>query len=123
MADALKVEGAARLRRDLARAGVDLNDLKAVHRQVAALVAAAADPPRRSGRLAASVRPGATRRAAIVRAGGARVPYAGPIHWGWPKRGIKARPFIAAAAQDTEAQWYGLFLAAVEDIIEQVQGA
>jgi hypothetical protein len=41
--------------------------------------------PKRSGKLAASIGGGATARYAYVKAGTAkRVPYAGPINYGWP---------------------------------------
>jgi hypothetical protein len=40
-----------------------------------------------------------TARAGVVRAGKKSVPYAGPIHWGWPKRNIKANPFLSKALE------------------------
>lgn len=51
--------------------------------------------PRRSGRLANSVKAVNSARYSAVRAGtGKTVPYAGPIHYGWPARGIRPRPFL-----------------------------
>lgn len=50
--------------------------------------------PRRDGDLAGSIRAGATQRSGVVRAGKAAVPYAGPIHFGWPARNIRPQPFL-----------------------------
>ena len=120
----LKVEGAARLRRTLKAAGVDLSNLTDAHREAAALVTSRArgTAPRRSGALAGSVRGSGTKTQAVVRAGGARLPYAGPIHWGWPSRGIEPQPWITEAAQATEPQWFGIYDQAVNEALDQVKG-
>jgi hypothetical protein len=76
-----------------------------------------------TGRLAGSERPAGTASAAIVRAGFASTPYAGPIHWGWPKRHIKAQPWIYDAATSTESQWTATYMAALEHIIDTIEGA
>lgn len=121
-AAALRVQGGARLRADLKRAGVAVEDLKAAHKKVAELVRdeAVRDAPRRSGRLAADVRPAGTQREAVVRLGRKSVPYAGPIHWGWKKRNIAAQPFVWAAAQSTETRWTRTYLDALETIIDAI---
>jgi hypothetical protein len=88
-------------------------------------VVRAAEPtaPRRSGALAATLRGSGTQAAAIVRAGRGSVPYAGPIHWGWPARHIPAQPWIYDAAQRSTEQWTGLYLTALEKIIDGIEGA
>jgi hypothetical protein len=95
---AVKVTGLRRLARELKKAGVDLADLKKLGLAAAELVKQEAEPdvPRgATGRLAASMRVGATARAGFVRIGSAsKVPYAGPIHFGWRKRNIRPRPFL-----------------------------
>lgn len=120
---ALQVDGARQLRTALKRAGVDVQDLKDAHRQVAELVAQRSAPraPRRTGRLAATVRPAGTQSAAIVRAGRASVPYAGPIHWGHPSRGITAQPWLAEAAERTQDTWETTYLQALEAIVRTVE--
>lgn len=50
-----------------------------------------------SGALRATIRPAATRRGAKIRAGSARVPYAGPIHFGWKSRNIRPNQFLYRA--------------------------
>lgn len=123
--DPVRVEGAAQLRRTLKGASKDLLKQMAVtHREVSGLVATQARPaaPRRSGALAASLRPGGTATKAIVRAGGAGVPYAGPIHWGWAARSIPANPFIAQVVDTNETQIVEAYTARVDDILDQVKG-
>lgn len=121
----VSVEGARTLRRTLKAAGVGLQDLKDAHAAVARLVVTAAAPnaPHRTGALAATTRPAGTQTAAIVRAGFASVPYAGPIHWGWPSRHITARPWLYEAAVDSQEQWTGVYLSALQQIIDTVEGA
>lgn len=121
----LQVVGGRELRRAFDRAGVDVQDLKDAHRAVAELVKDAADPrtPRRTGRLANSTRAAGTKSAAIVRAGGARVPYANPIHWGWPARHIAAQPWVSEAAEDTEPRWADEYMAALDAVIQAIEGA
>lgn len=120
----VEIEGARRLRSTMRRAGLDLEDLKAAHARAAQIAsnAAAARAPVRSGTLAGTVRSSGTKTAGIVRAGFARVPYAGPIHWGWPARGIPANTFITDAAQDTETVWLAIYEKAVESAIDQIKG-
>lgn len=116
--------GADRMRKTLKAAGRDLADLREPYLNASRKVAAAAGPrtPRRTGRLAASIRPGASRAGGVVRAGGAKVPYANPIHWGWPKRGIKAQPWLSQAAQATEPDWIKDFMEELDQAVEQIAG-
>lgn len=122
---ALEVDGLATLKRSMRAAGVSLQDLKDAHNQVAQMVVRAASPnaPRRTGALASSTRGTGQAGAAVVRAGRASVKYAGPIHWGWDKRHIKAQPWIYEAAIDSQDQWTGLYLRALQHIIDSIEGA
>lgn len=83
--------------------------LKAANNEAAKIVANQARRDatfkgRSTGRLVRSIRPMSTVTTAIVRAGGANVPYAGPIHWGWYYdkhyfiyKNIAPNPFLAKA--------------------------
>ena len=106
-APTVQVVGAKELRKTMKAAGDDLGDLKDVHQAVGQLVVGVAQglAPKRSGALAGSIR--ATRQAGgvAIKVGSARIPYANPIHWGWPKRNIEAQPFLSDAATQSEAQW------------------
>jgi hypothetical protein len=120
----VKVEGARELRATLKAAGDSFADLKAANAAAAGIVApvAAGRAPVRTGRLAATVRPAGTKVAAIIRAGRAAVPYAGPIEFGWPSRNIEPQGFIVPAARDTEPQWTEVYWAAINRIIARIRG-
>lgn len=123
-APVVTIAGLPRLRKALREAGESLDDLKDSNAAVASLVAgvAAARAPRRTGRLAASVRGNRAVGRAQVIAGGAALPYAGPIHWGWPARGIEAQPFASSAAVDTEPTWLSIYAAELQRIADKAGG-
>lgn len=118
------VDGLPKLRRALRQLEQDADDLKDANARAAAVVAAAAAAraPRRTGTLAGSVRGSRAASRASVRAGGARVPYAGPVHWGWPARGIKEQPFIVDAAQATEPIWLPAYERDLARAVDKVGG-
>lgn len=121
----VRVEGASRLRRTLRDAGDDLTDLKDAHRAAALIAARAAVRfvPWRTGRLAGSIGWRGTASAGTIRAGTrSRVPYAGPIHWGWPKRGIEPQPFLTDGAQASEPTWLPVFEKTIDKAISKVKG-
>lgn len=120
----VRVDGLRRIRADLRRAGEDTQDLKDANAAVAALVAREAAPraPKRTGRLAGSGRGNRAVGRATVTWGGAAVPYAGPIHWGWTARGIEPQPFITDAAEATQARWLAMYLADVSEAFDRLDG-
>ncbi|MGW0247922.1 HK97 gp10 family phage protein [Nocardia goodfellowii] len=119
-----RVYGSSQLQRTLKRAGVGMDDLKDLHKQGAELAAARARiiGPRRTGRLVGTVRVSGTARAGVIRMGNTATPYANPIHWGWPARGIEANPFVTRAAQETESEWVDLYERRSKELLDQVRG-
>lgn len=127
-APGLGVIGGKKLRSTLRKAGADMKELKEVHKKISGIVIRETTAPYRDGYLDASIRPGATKATAIVRAGNNRqgktaVPYANPIHWGWPRRHIKANPFLSIAAQRSEPTWFIVYTREIENIINRIKGA
>lgn len=120
----VEVEGARELRASMKRAGEDLGDLADAHAEVAAQVAAAssAAAPRKSGNLAGTVRGNRAKTSAVVKAGRASVPYAGVIHWGWPRRNIAAHPWMTDTAKATEPAWTETYLSAIRRIVDRIHG-
>jgi phage gpG-like protein len=126
-----RLTGTADVRRALRRAGGAplLDELKGEHKQLAETVMRAASnlAPHRTGRMAASMRPSGTRTMATVRAGGARLRYAGVIHWGTPPSRtvkpmhIEANPFIALAAQRTEPEWSAHYEQALARLMRRIE--
>lgn len=104
--EAVRIEGASELRRALRDVAGGLADLKDAHREVGQIVAdrATTIAPRRSGRLAGSVRAARQASGAIVRAGRSSLPYAGVIHFGWPAHNIEPQPFLYDALDDRRNQ-------------------
>lgn len=81
----VEIDGLNAALRALRSLGVEVNDLKAVFAAVSteARTVMAGFVDSRSGALARSLKPNRAQNKAIVRGGGARVPYAGAVQWGW----------------------------------------
>ena len=101
MAPIVKIEGAAELAKQFRAAGGMVRDLSGAHRAIARelLPDAKHEAPSRSGRLARAHRAKGTRSSASIAAGGARVPYAGVIHFGNPTK--KTYPARSGASRAT----------------------
>lgn len=123
----IRVEGGRQLRASMKRAQPELLDeLKDTHDRVAVFVSTAARPrtPRGlTGRLGASVRGSGTKTAATIRAGRASVKYAGVQHFGWPAHNIEGHPWLTDTAQATEPTWSEMYGAAVQRVLNTIQGA
>lgn len=117
--------GSAEVARTLRKAGVSLDDLKDANQRTGDIVAGSArvTAPRRSGRLRSSIRSARQARRVRVTAGGARVPYAAVIHWGWPRRHIAPQRFVIDAARRTRRRWLAEYDRAVEAELRKVKGA
>lgn len=126
MADtAVHIEGLNRFIQTCKAAGVDMSEFAEASRNTASIVTfgAMSRAPKRSGNLAASIRSGKGKNRVVVYAGGASVPYAGPIHWGWPGHGISDNPFILNAMRESEPVWTGYYERELEKIVSQIKGA
>ena len=119
----IEVVGGRQLRASLKRCGADLDDLTdaSTSGSERRRSSRGSTRPRRTGALAATVRGSGTKTRAVVRAGYARVPYAGPIHWGWPAHGITAQPWLVDAAVDSQPAWLPAYLAAVKAAVGKVE--
>lgn len=96
----VRVEGAKELSRAFRAAGGTAKELSAAYRAIARELVPPAQreaPVGPTGRLAASTRGLGQRTRAILSAGSARVPYAGPIHFGNPT--VKTFPAHKAGAR------------------------
>lgn len=93
----VRVEGLRKAVRALDQAGVDAGDIRRLMHDIGLIVVNAAMPPRVSGTLASTIRAGKGKTKAVVRAGGAKAPYAGVVHYGWPARHIAPQPFLSDA--------------------------
>lgn len=99
-----KVEGLTSVVRALSELGLEVDDLKDAFSEIAKQGAETASryAPRKSGRLAADVRGNRAKSKAVVTAGRASVPYAGPINYGWPGRHINPSLFMQRADEEMQ---------------------
>ena len=95
------------------------NDMKETHRRAGQIVVdgAARLVPVRSGALLASLKSAPTQRQGRVRVGSAAVPYAGPIHFGWPARNIQPNPFIYEVLDGRRQEVYALYAERISQLI------
>jgi hypothetical protein len=121
---AVTVEGGRALRRALAEIEGGLDDLKAIHLDMAQLVANRAKHlvPYKTGTLADSIRPSGTKTASRVRAGYKRIGnYAGVTHFGRPRkllgRGQEPTNFLYDALQDESMAVFDLYVMGIDDLI------
>jgi hypothetical protein len=120
---AVKVTGAREFRAAMKHMSADLSDLTAINKAAASTVATEARnrAPVLTGRLAGSIRAGATRTRGYVKAGGRSIPYAGPIHFGWPRHNIEPQPFIFAALDDRRTEIIDKYEAHIEALVLKVE--
>lgn len=125
---AIEIHGAKELRRSLRKAGADMKQMREVNKAAGEIVARAArgkapvSTLNKRTHLRDTIRVFATQTRARIRLGAKPVPYSAPIHWGWPKRSIKANPFVSHAAQETEPAWLRLYEHHVNKILDQIEG-
>jgi hypothetical protein len=117
----VKVEGLNQTVRALQKAGVEIADLKSVFSGIAAEGASLASSfaPVRTGRLRASVRGNKAKNKAVIAAGKARVPYAGPVNYGWPRRGIKPALFMQRADRTLQPRAVDMLEAGLDEVIRK----
>lgn len=118
----IQVTGAIELRRALKRMGADLKDFTKINKEAAEIVAkeGRGRAPRLTGRLAKSVRAGANQKAGYVMAGNRTVLWAGPIHFGWPRRNISAQPFLYDALDARKGEVIRKYEDRVGDLVQRV---
>jgi hypothetical protein len=122
MTDGITVKGGDELRRTMGQVATDLADLTDVNNRGGDLLLAAsrAKAPKKSGRLAGSLR-------TVAGAAGFTVTsplvYAGPIHWGWRERNIWPTYFLYDALDVKRAAILEAYATEVDDAIAKVHGA
>jgi len=116
----VQILGLNKVVRGLQRIGVEIQDLKAAFKRVSSLVAGDAkqNVHSRTGTLAASIREGNAKNKATVRAGSARVKYAGVIEYGGYNN-ITAQEYLTGAAEDNQDESVRLIDEGIADLIRK----
>lgn len=117
----VRVTGLRKTFRSLEAAGVNAQDMKDLMHSLGVIVVDAARPnaPALSGALRGTLRAGRGKTKAVVRAGGARVPYAGVQHYGWPARGVTATHFLTDAVQTTRSRTFAALDEGIGDLLKK----
>jgi hypothetical protein len=118
---AVSVEGGAQLRRAFKAFDGRLDDLTALHKDIAETVADRAHTlvPRLTGFLADTISPrGAKTRASVI-AGGRRAVYGPPIHFGWRARNIAPQPFLYDALDDRRDEVFARYDSGVGELVRR----
>lgn len=114
----LQIDGYSEVLRDLYLAGADSDDLKAITRPLAERIAATgrALAPKKSGRLAASIKPKDSRVSVTVRTP-TRVKYAPVRHWG--KDGTSGTHFLSRAEETHRAATFAGIEAGIDELLQK----
>ncbi len=119
----IEVHGAKELRRALKSLPKEYRrELATIHKKAVKPVVDTAKQiaPRRSGRLAGSIRALGSQTMGQVAVGKKAVPYAGVIHYGWPARNIAAQPFLEEALSRRQTQVLNIWLKNQDRLIDKV---
>jgi hypothetical protein len=115
-------KGADRFAASLARARQRIDEMREGYAEASRIIAAGSSStaPRRTGTLAASMRPqigGNPKSTAVITS---PLVYAGPVHWGSAHN--TADPYVYRAAEQTQDQWGRALETDAQRICNEVQG-
>jgi len=120
---AIRVEGLNKLTRGLKNLEGDVTgSMKKLNAELAAEVADVArrKVPVLTGTLGNTIRSSGQARTGVVRSGSARVPYAGPIHFGWAARNIRPQPFLYDALDERRDDVLRRWTEELESLVRRV---
>lgn len=118
----VQIEGLNAVIRDLQKFGAEIDDIKDVFAEIAREGAeiASSFAPRRTGRLADTIRGNRAKNKAVITSGRARVPYAAPINYGWPMRNIAPALFMQKADAELSPRAVDMLDAGIDRIIDRL---
>jgi hypothetical protein len=123
----VKIEGLSKVQRALKDLASDVDyraqEFLPTNKTIADLVAGDAKSyvPVLTGDLSSTIRAAATKTSARVKAGYKAVPYAGPIHFGWPARRITPQPFFYDAIDKRRTDIKDRYEKLVKDLIKKYE--
>jgi hypothetical protein len=122
--DSIRVRGLNQVVRAMKDIGVPAKEISQAGFEAGQIVASEARTlvPVKTGALKGSIRVAKQQRKIVVRAGGSRVPYANPIHWGWFRRGILPNPFFSKALKLNIEEIYTRYFENLGNLITKYGG-
>lgn len=120
MAEVIKVTGLRETIKKLETLGASVADLKTVMNKVGNVVAGEAESlaPKKSGALAGSIRANKAKGKAVVKAGSARVPYAGVQNYGG-YHNIQGSHFMEKALSNKQGEAIREFQSGIDRLIDE----
>ncbi|WP_146238602.1 HK97 gp10 family phage protein [Curtobacterium sp. MCPF17_003] len=117
----VRIEGLNKTIRGLRKAGADSQDMKDLMHAIGEVVVGAAQGgvPKETGKLSDTIRAGRGATKAVVRAGGARAPYAGVQNYGWPSRNIRGTNYLTDAANRNQSTAVDMLQQGLEEIVRR----
>lgn len=111
------------LRRALREAEKDVKEIRAANKSAGEVIeqdSRSHTVPKLTRKLMRSIRNAPTTKLARVRAGGARAPYAGVVHYGDPNRGHEANEFFHESASRKWQKVRAAYVKYVEEIGKKI---
>lgn len=114
----VRIKGLREVTRSLDQYKGAVDDLKEANAKISSKVSrdAVAITPKKTGTLARSVKGNRAKNTVQIKAGGARVPYAGVIEYGWPDHKIEPQSYLRKAAYQNIGYVIQQFDANLEDL-------
>jgi phage gpG-like protein len=99
----IKVTGIDSVSKAFSGAAASSQDMQTVMQDIGNIVIRGASVPSVSGQLQGSITVGRGKTKSVIRAGGARAPYAPVVHYGWSDRNISGQPFLTQSLQNNKS--------------------
>jgi len=115
----VRIDGLRKLNKAFRDAEVNAQDQKDLMHSLGQIVVRAANVPAESGVLSTTVRAGRGKTKAVVRAGGAKAPYAGVVHYGWPAHNIAPNPFLLNALDSSTTEIVDALSDGIGDVLRK----
>ena len=115
----VRIDGLRKLNKAFRDAEVNASDQKELMHNLGQIVVRAAVVPAESGLLTTTVRAGRGKTKAVVRAGGAKAPYAGVVHYGWPAHNIAPNPFLLNALDSSTTEIVDALSDGIGDVLRK----
>jgi len=114
----IKIKGLREVTRSLDQYKGAVDDLKEANANIGSKVSkdAVAISPKKTGSLARTIKSNRAKNTIQIKAGGARVAYAGVIEYGWPDHNIEPQSYLRRAAYQNIGYVIQQFDANLEDL-------
>lgn len=114
----VRIEGLREVQRKLNKAGADAENMRQLMNRLGMIVVNAAAPPVLTGATRASLRAGKGKTKAVVRAGFARIPYVGRVHYGDVSPGIPGNAWLTKALASKRGEIFNALEKGIDELMK-----